>query len=106
MYGNRESSAVTGGGPAASPAGEGRGRKPSMHAVEQSDRPIVPGKPSNNDPSTMQSVATDGRRWWREGSLTKGNQFKADRVCTQRQRWRKKIRKSPPTGGQKPVQRS
>src|SRR5437867_1587710 len=30
------------------PRGEGRGRKPSMHADRKSDGPVVPAKPPNN----------------------------------------------------------
>ena len=48
--------------------GKAGGRNPSMYASEQSDRPIVPRKPSNKGPSTGDIMATDLRRWWRKGA--------------------------------------
>jgi len=36
-----------------SPAGEGQGRNPGVYTSEQSDRPIVPEKPSNKTPSII-----------------------------------------------------
>jgi RNA-directed DNA polymerase len=47
-------------GSAASPAGEGRGHNPSMYTAEQSDRPIVPEKPSNKVPSTLSKGPRSG----------------------------------------------
>ena len=39
--------------PIDSAAGEGQGRNPGMYTFEQSDRPIVPEKPSNKAPSIL-----------------------------------------------------
>ena len=39
--------------PGGSPAGEGQGRNPGMYTFEQSDRPIVPEKPSNKASSII-----------------------------------------------------
>jgi hypothetical protein len=69
--------------PVTRPAGEGRGRNPSMHASEQSDRHIGPGKPSNKDLSITQAVTADLRRWWRKGGLAEGNLRESNNRFTQ-----------------------
>ncbi len=58
------------------------GRNPSMYATGQSDSEIVPGKPSNKGPQPGRP-ATDRRRWWREGALTKGNSIESNTRRTQ-----------------------
>ena len=42
------------------PRGEGRGRKPSMHAVRRSDGPVVPAKPPNNPSIVGAAEAVEG----------------------------------------------
>lgn len=56
-----------------------------MHDAEQSDRPIVPGKPSNKGPAI--SLSRDrGLAERAEGrGLTEGNLYGANKTCTQRQ---------------------
>jgi hypothetical protein len=68
MNGSRESSAVTGSQSQASPAGEGLRPYTCMYAVEQSDRSILPEKPSNKGSAAKEGLAMDRRRGWREGA--------------------------------------
>ena len=83
MRGSRESPEATEQVLSSVRLGKVCGRNPSMHATGQSDRPIVPGKPSNKGPQ-LGRPAKDRRRWWREGALTKGNSIEPNTRRTQR----------------------
>ena len=62
-------------------------RNPDVYATRQSDRPIVPGKPSNKGPQPGRP-AKDRRRRWRKGGLAKGNSLKFYMYRTQERRER------------------
>jgi len=85
MRGSRESPEATEQVLSSVRLGKVCGRNPSMYATGQSDRPIVPGKPSNKGPQPGRP-ATDRRRWWRRGALTEGNSFKSSTRRTQRRK--------------------
>jgi hypothetical protein len=87
MRGSRESLDAAGVVPTPVRLGKVCGRNPSMYATRQSDRPIVPKKPSNNGPQP-EVPANDRRRWWRKGSLAKGNPRKFSTTRTQSRRGR------------------
>ena len=83
MSGNRESSEETVMRSHRQSSWGRQGRNPSMCASEQSDRPIVPEKPSNNVLSTG-GYSGHGAAEMVEGrGLTKGNLLKFDRCRTQ-----------------------
>lgn len=65
MSGSRESLGAAGAVPASVRLGKVCGRNPSMYATRQSDRFIVPKKPSNE--SLQPGTANGRRRRWREG---------------------------------------
>jgi hypothetical protein len=68
---------------AASPAGEGPRSNPSVYASEQSDRPIVPGKPSNKAPSAAYGCGHGAAEMVEGRGLTEGNLLEFDRYRTQ-----------------------
>jgi hypothetical protein len=86
MRGSRESPEATEQVLSSVRLGKVCGRYPSVYATGQSDRPIVPEKPSNKGRST--GLATDRRRWWREGALTEGNSLRSSTRRTQSRRER------------------
>ena len=65
MSGSRESLDAAGVVPASVRLGKVCGRNPSMNATRQSDRFILPKKPSNE--SLQPETANGRRRRWREG---------------------------------------
>ena len=85
MYGSRESLEATECVPQSDRSGKVSSRNPDMYATRQSDRPIVPEKPSNEGPQPAQP-ATDRRRWWRKGGLAEGNSGELTTYRTQRRR--------------------
>ena len=87
MRGSRESPEATEQVLSSVRLGEVCGRNPSVYATGQSDRPIVPEKPSNKGPQPGRP-ATDRRRRWRKGALTEGNSLKSSTRRTQSRRER------------------
>ena len=87
MRGSRESPEATEQVLSSVRLGEVCGRYPSVYATGQSDRPIVPEKPSNKGPQPGRP-ATDRRRWWRKGALTEGNSLRSSTRRTQSRRER------------------
>ena len=85
MRGSRESPEVTEQDLSSVRLGKVCDRNPSVYATGQSDRPIVPEKPTNKGPQPGRP-ATDRRRWWREGALTEGNSLRSSTRGTQRRR--------------------
>ena len=65
MSGSRESLDAAGVVPASVRLGKACGHNPSVYVTRQSDRVILPKKPSNE--SLQPETANDRRRRWREG---------------------------------------
>jgi len=87
IRGNRESPKATERVPSSVRLGKGRDHNPSMYATGQSDRPIVPWKPSNKGSQPVKTGHRPAEMVEGRG-LTKGNSFESNTHRTQSRRER------------------